>query len=68
MEKIKAKFDRLIRATRKDEEGNIVKVTETYHFVFGHIGAPISGGFYITKGTSIPDILEIEVPAVEDRT
>jgi hypothetical protein len=61
--KIKARFDRLITASHKDSDtGEVITRAETYHFVFGKLGSDFSGGLYIKKGVTIPDILEIEIP------
>ena len=64
---IKAKYDQLISTPIYDIEGKIIKRIEHYHFTIGKLGEEISGGFYIKKGISIPELLIINVPEVKEK-
>lgn len=66
MADIKARYDQLIDTPIKDRDGNIVGRKRHHHFVFGKLGSPISGGFYVKEGTPIPDMLSISVPDLKE--
>lgn len=59
-----AEYDQLISTPIYDNQGNIIRRRETFHFTFGKLGSPIAGGFYITAGTLIPEKLSITVPSI----
>ena len=65
MTEIKAVYDQLISTIIRDTKGVEVRRVEHHHFVFGQIGDEISGGFYIRKGTEIPESLVLKIPNME---
>jgi hypothetical protein len=65
MIEIKARYDSLISSPIRDERGVEVRRVEHHHFVFGHLGDAISGGFYINKVGVIPDEIVLKVPDIK---
>lgn len=64
MIEIKAEYDKLISTPIENKDKEIIGYKEHHHFIFGSIGSVISGGFYIRKGTEIPESILLKVPEV----
>ena len=37
---------------------------ECYHFTFGKVGSPLSGGFYLQKSIEPPTALAVDIPNI----
>ncbi len=40
------------------------EIANCYHYTFGRVGSPLSGGFYLRKNIDPPTALAIDIPDI----
>ncbi len=56
-------MSKITTTAKLDVKGS--ELSKYSHYVFGKLGANLSGGFYLAKGSVLPDEIVIELPEKE---